>query len=312
MSTWYDANQILIQQTLTTVLLALSVQLPLRAGVFSFAGVGAYGIGGYAAAIAVVHLGWGTAPALLLGTAAPAVVTYALGLVVQRLRGLYLGMATISFTLIVSVLAVNGGSLTGGASGLFGALGSITTGGLALIVVIVLAAVSLTEVRGLGRRIDTVRVDPELATAMGINVGAYRRATFLVSGAAGGLAGAITTLIQSTITPDQVNFHLVVLALTVIVVGGSRSWIGVLIGSIVFVWLPTWLSFVSKWEDIVYGVLVALAAIYLPDGLLGVIVRTWRRIDPRQPSASEMGDAEPHEQERPGLDAATTVSQEVS
>ncbi len=62
-----------------------------------------------------------------------------------------------------------------------------------------------------------------------------------------------------------------VLALTVIVVGGSGSWVGALIGSIIFVWLPTWLDFVSEWEELIYGVLVTLAAIFLPKGILGVI-----------------------------------------
>lgn len=274
---WYNSNSVLIQQTLTTLLLALSIQIPMRMGVFSFAGVGAYGIGGYTAAMAMLHLGWSTFPAIALGMLVPGVVTYLLGLLVQRLTGLYLGMATISFTLIVSVIAVNGGELTGGASGLFGALGDLTLFDILLVVVVVVALTQLTESRGLGRRIDAVRHDPELANAMGINVGRYRRATFLASGLVGGLAGAITTLLRSTITPAEVNFHLVVLALTVIVVGGSRSWIGVLIGSIVFVWLPTWLDFVSEWEEFIYGVIVALAAVFLPQGVLGVVRDLWHR-----------------------------------
>src|SRR5690606_41259023 len=47
MSDWYSMNVVLIQTTLTTLLLALSIQVPIRFGVFSFAGVGAFGIGGY-------------------------------------------------------------------------------------------------------------------------------------------------------------------------------------------------------------------------------------------------------------------------
>ena len=62
MSDWYYMNVVLIQTTLTTLLLALSIQVPLRFGVFSFAGIGAFGIGGYGAAMAMVHLEWSTWP----------------------------------------------------------------------------------------------------------------------------------------------------------------------------------------------------------------------------------------------------------
>ena len=134
MSTWYAMNVVLIQTTLTTLLLALSIQVPMRFGVFSFAGVGAFGIGGYGSAIAMVSLGWSTWPAVALGAVVAGAVVFLLGLVVQRLTGLYMGMATIAFTLIVSVLAVNGGDLTGGAMGLYGALGEISV--LQILVVV--------------------------------------------------------------------------------------------------------------------------------------------------------------------------------
>lgn len=285
MNDWYSMNFVLIQTTMTTLLLALSIQVPLRFGVFSFAGVGAFGIGGYGAAIAMIRHEWSTWPAVLVGTAAAGVVVFLLGLVVQRLTGLYMGMATIAFTLIVSVFAVNGGDYTGGASGLFGALGEITMTHIVLVVIAAALFLQWTELRGLGRRIDTVRDDPELAVALGINVAGYRRMSFLVSGLLGGLAGAITTLLRTTITPSEVNFHLVIVALTAIVVGGSRSWIGALIGAVIFVWLPTVLSFVQEWEKVAYGFVVAVAAIYLPNGVLGVAKDLWHRFRTREERA---------------------------
>lgn len=285
MNDWYSMNVVLIQTTLTTLLLALSIQVPLRFGVFSFAGVGAFGIGGYGAAMAMVHLEWSTFPAILIGTLVAGVVVYGLGLVVQRLTGLYMGMATISFTLIVSVLAVNGGDWTGGAMGIFGAVGEITTLHIVLIVVAVIALLQWTELRGLGRRIDTVREDPELANALGINVAQYRQMSFLLSGLIGGLAGGLTTLLRSTITPSEVNFHLVIVALTAIVVGGARSWVGALIGAVIFVWLPTWLVFVQEWEKVAYGFIVAAAAVYLPTGVLGLVKDVWHRYQTREERA---------------------------
>lgn len=285
MSSWYDMNVILIQTTLTTLLLALSIQVPLRFGVFSFAGIGAFGVGGYTAAIAMVRFEWSTWPAVALGTVLAGLVTFLIGLVVQRLTGLYMGMATISFTLIVSVLAVNGGDWTGGAMGLYGALGEISMLQIVIVVLVVVALLQLTELSSMGRRVDAVRDDPELATAIGVNVAHYRRMSFLVSGLLGGLAGAMITLLRSTITPAEVNFHLVIVSLTAIVVGGSRSWVGALIGSVIFVWLPTWIAFVAEWEKVAYGFIVAAAAIYLPTGVLGVLKDAWHRYRTREERA---------------------------
>lgn len=292
MITWYATNAIVVQATMTTLLLALSVQLPLRMGVFSFAGVGCFGIGGYTAAILYTKFDVGTWPAVVIGTLLAGLLCYLLGLIIHKLSGLYLGMATVAFTLIVAVVATNGGNLTGGASGIFGALGDITNVHVLLLLAVVVAGLAISEYGRFGRKIDTVREDPELAAALGINVGRYRKLVFLASGLIGGLAGAVTTLLRSTITPAEINFHMVVMALTVIIIGGSSSWLGALIGAVVITWLPTVLSVVAEWESIIYGVLVALAAIFLPSGLLGLAKdlvhrgRSRRGSAPPGPSAS--------------------------
>lgn len=305
MSGWYFSNIVLIQATMTTLLLALSIQVPMRVGVFSFAGVGAFGIGGYAAAISMTRGGLGTVPAVAIGTILSGVVVFVLGLLIARLTGLYLAMATVAFTLIIAVLAVNGGDFTGGASGIFGALGDITTLSLVIISIVVVAGLTLTERGGLGRQLDAVREDPELANSLGISVTFHRRMSFLISGVLGGLAGALTTLLRSTITPAEVNFHLVVLALTIIVVGGSGSWIGALVGSIVFVWLPTWLTFVAEWEELVYGVIVTLAAIFLPKGLFGLARDQFHRYRSRRiKREAGLTDTAPKERERIALRTA--------
>lgn len=299
MTGWYTANAVLIQATMTTLLLALSIQLPLRMGVFSFAGVGCFGIGGYTAAISFTRFDLGTWPSVALGSVVAAVLCYLLGLLIHKLTGLYLGMATVAFTLIVAVVATNGGRLTGGASGIFGALGGITNVHLVVLLAVIVAGLTLCEIGPMGRRVDTVREDPELAAALGIDVARYRQVTFLASGFIGGLAGAVTTLLRSTITPAEVNFHLVVMALTVIIIGGAGSWLGAAIGAVIITWMPTVLSFISEWEAVIYGFVVALAAIVLPGGVLGLIKSLLRRLQrrrrpqPRPDRAEAAPDPEP-------------------
>lgn len=294
---WVDANMVLIQGSITTLLLALSLQYPLRVGVFSFAGVGCYGIGAYAASVAVARHGWTTWPAVVLGAVTAAVAGLVLGLILSRLNGLYLAMATIAFDLIVVVAAGNAASITGGYMGLYGAVGQIALWHLGLIALAVVVAFGISEFGGMSRRIEAVHDDPALAASMGINVARYRLTAFVISGAVAGLGGALLALIRTAVTPDAFDFPLVVVALTVVVVGGSRSWVGVLIGALIFTWLPDLLDFVGRWRDVVYGAFVTVTAIYLPGGVWGGGVALRRRILQRRntdrTSPDDPSDGEP-------------------
>ena len=271
MSDFFSSNLVLVQSTLTGLLLALSVQVPLRMGVFSFAGAGSYGIGAYAAGILVLRYDFGPLTAIALTAVGTAVIGLLLGALISKLNGLYLAMATVAFDLIISVVAINGGELTGASTGLFGIITDFSMTQMVVLTVAALALVAMSEVGRLGRRVDTVRDDPELAASMGINVRRYRLAAFVVSGALGGLAGAMNVLVRSTVGPLDIGFGLIVLALTMIIVGGSRSWKGALIGAVIFTWLPDLLSVIGEWQELVYGVIVAVAAIFLPRGIYGVL-----------------------------------------
>jgi branched-chain amino acid transport system permease protein len=267
---FFDSHYILIISTLTGLLLALTIQVPLRFGVFSLAGVGAYGIGAYTAGIATLRWELDSFLAMVLAGALGATVCVLLGLIVLRLDGIYLAMASVSFVLIVTVVATNGGTLTGGATGLYGVIGSFATWQVVTMVAAAVLVVAVTEHGRLGRRVDVVREDPELAASLGISVRGYRLAACGLSGALGGVAGAVTTLLLTTVSPPDIGFSLVVLGLTMIIVGGARSWWGALIGAIIFTWLPELLTGIGEYQELVYGVIVALAAVLMPKGLYGI------------------------------------------
>jgi len=103
-----------------------------------------------------------------------------------------------------------------------------------------------------------------------------------VSAALGATAGGMTSLLRSTVSPETIGFHLVVTALTMIIAGGALSWAGAAIGAVIFTWLPSALPFVGEWQPLVYGILVAVAVVYVPNGLLGVLHQGWRRTPARR------------------------------
>jgi branched-chain amino acid transport system permease protein len=275
---FFNSNLVLVQATFAGLVLALSVQVPLRMGVFSFAGAGSYGLGGYAAALLVIHLELNAFEAIGLTILITAFVGLLLGLVISRLNGLYLAMATVAFDLIISVVAINGGSFTGESTGLYGVIVDFTTTQMFVLTLVALVLVALSERGRVGRRSQAVRDDQQLAASAGVNVRRYRLMAFVVSGALGGLAGAMNVMVRTTIGPLDIGFSLVVLALTMIIVGGAMSWKGAVLGAIIFTWLPHFLDFIGEWQNLVYGVIVALAAIFLPRGIHGVIVDIIRSV----------------------------------
>lgn len=291
MSDFYDANVVLIQATFIGLMLALSIQVPLRMGVFSFAGAGSYGIGAYLAGIVTLKFATPGFAAVLLAMVVAGAIGLLLGLLIARLAGLYLAMATVAFDLIISVLAVNGGDLTGGPTGLFGVLSDFGTLQVAMVTLVVLACVALSELGRTRRRVDAVRDDPELAASMGISVRRYRLVGFVVSGALGGAAGAMNMLVRSTVSPQDIGFGLIVLALTMIIVGGARSWKGAVLGAVIFTWLPELLGAVGEWQALIYGLVVAFAAVFLPRGIHGLVVDAQRRLQRRGRDRSLEGAA---------------------
>ncbi|MDT9591693.1 branched-chain amino acid ABC transporter permease [Nocardioides zeae] len=286
MMQFYFSNIVLIQATMTGLLLALSIQVPIRMGVFSFAGAGAYGIGCYAGAIFVLDHQLGAIPTIVITCLMTGVIVLALGVLIQKLTGLYLAMATVAFCLIISVIAINGGTTTGGSTGRYGVISDFTMGGMFAITAVALVLVALSERGRLGRRVDAVREDPELAASMGVNVRRYRLVAFAVSGVLGGLAGSMNILVRSAVSPLDIGFHLIVLALTMIIVGGSLSWKGAVLGALIFTWLPDLLKVVGQWQELIYGVIVALAAVLLPRGLYGIYVDTKRSVQRRRREAA--------------------------
>ena len=296
---FFNSNLVLVQATLSGLVLALSVQVPLRIGVFSFAGAGSYGLGGYAAALLVIHLGLNTFAAIGLTILITAFVGVLLGLIISGLNGLYLAMATVAFDLIISVVAINGGTFTGESTGLYGVIVDFTTTQMFILTLVALVLVALSERGRIGRRSQAVRDDQQLAASAGVNVRRYRLMAFVVSGALGGLAGAMNVMVHTTIGPLDIGFGLVVLALTMIIVGGAMSWKGAVLGAVIFTWLPHFLDVIGQWQNLVYGIIVALAAIFLPRGFHGVIVDVIRWVQRKRrgtldkPAPDPSGDLEP-------------------
>jgi len=273
--TFLNFDAALISSIVVYALLAFSVQVPLRAGVFSLGGIGCFAVGGYTTAILSIH-GVPTPLALVAGVALGGVVSFLLALVLVRLRSLYLAMATVAFVIIVGVVAANAGDLTGGSLGLFAVPGSIGLGTIEIIGIAVALLLFALERYVSGRSVVVAREDEDLANSLGIDIGRQRRMMFAVSGMLGGLAGGCHVLTVATIAPETAGFSMIILVLTMVILGGFGTWVGAAIGAVVLTWLPLEISSLGDWWPVIYGLMLTVMAVYAPAGIVGLLSRPTR------------------------------------
>ncbi|HEY7067005.1 MAG TPA: branched-chain amino acid ABC transporter permease [Chloroflexota bacterium] len=272
---------------LLNVALGLSIYLTLAVGLLSLANAGFLAIGAYTAAILTAQAGWpalaGLPVALLLG----ALVAAPLGLLVLRLQGVYLAIATIGFGEIVRIAALNGDKLLRALSGddrltVFRGAEGITlpyrspqlilglpeTTWLLLLYVLALAYL-LATLQGsrYGRLMVAIRLDALAANTLGVDAVRSRLLAFVLGAAIAAGAGALSTPVVRVIDPSQYGFNRAVDILAYAVLGGMTTWVGPIVGATVLTALPEVLRPLQAQRDVVNGLLLLLSIIYLPRGL---------------------------------------------
>lgn len=287
---WFGQEAVL-QLALVYLLLAFSVHVAAKVGMFSLAGVASYGVGAYTTGYLTME-GTSVFVAILAAVALTGLLGFALAFVLARLQGLYLAMATFALVLLVQILAVEWEDVTGGAIGLLGLPLGVTTTQVFLVVVAVTAALAFLEHGRSGRTLEALRLDRSLAGSLGVSVVNARRAAFAVSSALGGLAGAFAAMLFGIFTPSDVSFALIVNVLTMVVIGGTAAWYGPVIGAAFVAWLPELLSFTGTERPIIQAALVVVVVVVAPQGGVGVVrsvTAGLRRLTrPRTPSVEEV------------------------
>ena len=273
----------LLQQMLIGALLGLSVYLPLRCGQLSLATPGFFAIGGTVAALLSTRIpafaGTGATsplPALLLemglGGLLAALLAWAIGGTVLRLRGIYLAIATIALVEILRVITLNL-PFTGGALGIFGIPQPFATAsGYAGFTLVLLALVCwlcarLEQLR-LGRAMAAIRDDELAATCVGIDTAAVKLNAFVLSALLAGLTGALAAHFLNSWNAKVGSFDASITTLAFVVFGGSRTWLGPVIGGLVLTALPELLRPVGDLRLIVCGLVILLGPVLFPQGLI--------------------------------------------
>lgn len=265
------------------------------AGQISLGHAGFAGIGAYACALAPVHLGLHPSLALVLGAAISAVLAWLVGRPILRLKGYYLGVATLGFGILVSMVLNNERQLTGGPDGMevpeLGLRGLLRDAGLDLtngqfwyffcgIVLIAAAWLALNLFNSpTGRALRALHGSEVAARTVGVDVARLKLQAFVISAVYASVSGSLLALQNKFITPDVAGFMHSIEMVTMAVLGGVGSVLGAIFGAAVLTLLPQVLTVFAEYEQLVLGLVMMLVMIFLPQGLLPSILRKVRGKD---------------------------------
>ncbi len=265
-----------------------------HAGALSLAQGAFFGLGAYVAGILSVRLGAGFELTLPAAAAVAATLAALIALPVLRLRSHYFALATLGIGQVILLIAINWESVTGGANGipdvpalsLFG--GTVGRGWPMMILVWSLVAAGALCARlitgGLTRAaLQLMREQPMAAEASGIDIGRIRFAALVLSALYGGAAGALQVHTVRVVSPEVLEFQVMVMLLAIAVIGGRTSIAGAILGAVLLIHLPEWFRPLERYYLMAYGVVLLAMVVAAPWGLMGTMRRARQRWLPEAP-----------------------------
>ena len=271
--------------TLAFVFMLLAASLHLVTGVAGLLHLGhaaLYGVGAYVAALLGADYGIGFTWGLPLAGLGAAAIAFLVALPTMRLISIYFAVATLGIGQMLFLLFQNWVGLTKGPNGVL-LFSGINLFGFDIeseigiyYVVAGVTAVSIFIIDRLshsyyGNALRSLREDDQCTSAMGINVTAMKIQSFVISAFFAGIAGALWAYTTGYISPNDFNFSQSILILAMVVVGGLGSLPGVLIGALLLILLPEVLRSVGDIRNIIVGLVMFGAILFLPKGLFGEV-----------------------------------------
>jgi len=191
-------------------------------------------------------------------------------------------MATLAFGYFVYIVFNQARFLTGGPSG-FGQIPRFRLGNFLfrtdvhyyylvwiLVIVVLLISLNVTHSR-VGRALRSIHGGELTANVMGVNTAKYKIQVFVLSAVYASLAGSVYAHFITFLNPTPFGFHFSIVAVTMVVVGGMTSVWGAIIGAALLTILSEYLRVFHDYDILIYGSILLLLIMFLPQGLFGLI-----------------------------------------
>lgn len=251
-------------------------------GYFSFGQGAYYGVGVYAVGVLVAKQGWPLLPSFLVGGVLAAILGLFIGLVVfrlRKLRGEIFALMTLAVAFVMGAVARVSSTIDGGQGiplssvPLPASLGNFPAMIFRLgLIVATLAVLCARVIQGsrLGWGLFSIRDDEDVAETLGVPTFRFKMAALGISAFLAGLSGAVHALQVSYITIEDVfNIRVPLLVILMSILGGTRHWMGPVVGAVVVYTLNDRLNGAGLEDvsDLVIGALLILMIVAVKEGL---------------------------------------------
>jgi ABC-type branched-subunit amino acid transport system permease subunit/ABC-type branched-subunit amino acid transport system ATPase component len=276
-----------------------------QAGLVSIGNAALMAVGAYTTAIIGPKQFWGAFPIpLIISAVVGGVVGLIIALPALRLRGIYLALATLALQFFVSFAGDRYQSETGKVSGVV--VPPLTLGGhdfssnardfvllLGVILGLTILVVRAMSRHAPGRMWNALRESELAATAIGVNAARWKLAAFVVSSSIIAVSGSLLGYANQIVSSESFTLEFAVSFIVILILGGMGTMSGAIVGAVVVVSLPYVLTNATanlpqdgfgSWitnnifyiNNGLYGILVLLVLLYLPEGIVPALGRALR------------------------------------
>ncbi|MGA3206266.1 MAG: high-affinity branched-chain amino acid ABC transporter permease LivM [Syntrophales bacterium] len=287
-SSIYQTN--IMTTALMYIVLGLGLNIVVgQAGLLNLGYVAFYAAGAYTYALLHQHFGVGFWLALPLGALAATILGVLLALPVLRLQGDYLAIVTLGFGEITRLVLENWNEFSFGPSGISGiprpGLFGMEMGMhdatvymyflMILLCIITIFVVNRLQDSRIGRALLALREDEIACQAMGIDKTRVKLTAFALGSTWAGLVGVIFAAKTTFVNPASFTFLESAMILSIVVLGGMGSIIGIVIGALVLILLPEYLRAFSDYRMLLFGTIMVIMMIFRPQGIVEGVRKTY-------------------------------------
>jgi branched-chain amino acid transport system permease protein len=260
------------------------------AGQISLGHAAFFGFGAYASAILTTHVGWPPLAALAAGAAATGVLAFVIARPILRLAGHHLAMATLSLGLVATIVFNNETRWTGGSDGM--AVPALSVFGwslsgepawyaltAALLVLATWVASNLVDSPA-GRALQAIRGSEVAARTVGIEAGRFKTRVFVLSAVMASIMGSLMAHYVGFLTPAAAGLTRSVEFVMMVVLGGTASVFGSIVGAAVITLLPQVLHAFESFETLLLGLILTAAMIFMRAGIVPTLKVLFARRSP--------------------------------